>query len=107
MITITEKAVKQLKKFQAQDESKKFRIKAAPTGCCSCASLPTLEIGMDDLQPDDLEEKVSGFSFIINQSLAEKMGDIRVDFQSNITGKRFVVNSSSLDACTYHSFNRS
>ena len=104
MIEVTEKAAKQLRKFLAMDEGKKIRVKEFSTGC-GWSSLPELGVTLDELREKDIEQEVDGIPFVIAEELAKRMDEIKVDFKASITGKKFIVTSSTLQACTFQAFN--
>ncbi len=61
-------------------------------------------VTLDELKEKDIEQEIDGIPFIIAEELAKRMNEIKVDFKAGITGKRFIVTSSTLQACTFQAF---
>ena len=76
MLTLSENAVMELKKFfEDRGETSPIRIYLAPGGC----SGPRLALALDSARDDDDVVEQGGFSFCINKELFGQTGEISVD----------------------------
>lgn len=100
MITLTNSAVSQIQKLQAEkaDEGHQFRIRVEAGGCSG------FEYGMsfDVKKNEDLVFESNGVEYLIDEISFEHLNGSVVDFDDGLTGKGFEVrnpNASSTCGC--------
>jgi iron-sulfur cluster assembly protein/iron-sulfur cluster insertion protein len=100
MIKLTDSAVVQIRKLQAEkaSEGQKLRILVETGGCSG------FEYGMsfDDKKDDDNELASNGVDFLVDATSFEYLDECEVDFDDGLSGKGFEVrnpNASSTCGC--------
>jgi iron-sulfur cluster assembly accessory protein len=100
MITLTDSAVVQIRKLQAEkaSEGQKLRILVEAGGCSG------FEYGMSfgEKKDDDQELESNGVEFLVDETSFEYIDGCEVDFDDGLTGKGFEVrnpNASSTCGC--------
>jgi iron-sulfur cluster assembly accessory protein len=100
MIILTDSAVVQIRKLQAEKAGagQKLRILVEAGGCSG------FEYGMsfDDKKGDDQELESNGVEFLVDETSFEYLDGCEVDFDDGLSGKGFEVrnpNASSTCGC--------
>lgn len=98
MITLTERAAKQISAMQKDldDDKKVLRIFVEAGGCSG------FEYGMsfDEKKAEDEEMKSEGVSFLVDPTSLTYLDGCNVDFDDGLTGKGFeIINPNASSTC--------
>lgn len=74
MIEVTDEAIAMFEEHFAGQERTPIRLYVAPGGC----SGPMLGLALDDPKEGDCSTEIKGFTFIAEEELLEKTGDVNI-----------------------------